>query len=120
MLTPAERELGFLLLKGLSVKEESAVLGKSERTVRQQSLVIYRKGGIERELVVRTRRSFPCQSDDGARDRRAEHREPEPERHALHHLAPAEFTGIAHAPSVQTFSRGAQTEAGASPTRRNR
>lgn len=44
--TPAESEIGFLLLKGLSFKEVASVRNTSERTVRQQSLVIYRKSGL--------------------------------------------------------------------------
>jgi DNA-binding CsgD family transcriptional regulator len=46
-LTPAEREVAFLLLKGLSFKEVGAVRGASERTVRQQALSVYHKAGLE-------------------------------------------------------------------------
>ena len=45
-LTGAEREVALLLLKGLSHKEVSAVRGTSERTVRQQSLMVYKKAGV--------------------------------------------------------------------------
>lgn len=45
-LTPAEREVGLLLLKGLSHKEAAQVRGASERTVRQQALALYRKAGL--------------------------------------------------------------------------
>jgi DNA-binding CsgD family transcriptional regulator len=45
-LTEAERQVALLLLKGLSMKEIAAVRGTSERTVRQQSLAIYRKSGL--------------------------------------------------------------------------
>lgn len=45
-LTPAEREVGLLLLKGLSHKEAAQVRNTSERTVRQQALALYRKAGI--------------------------------------------------------------------------
>lgn len=45
-LSPAERDVGLLLLKGLSHKEVAVVLDKSERTVRQQSLAIYKKSGL--------------------------------------------------------------------------
>jgi DNA-binding CsgD family transcriptional regulator len=45
-LTGAEREVGLLLLKGLSHKEVADVRSTSERTVRQQALAIYRKAGI--------------------------------------------------------------------------
>jgi DNA-binding CsgD family transcriptional regulator len=45
-LSAAERGVALLLLKGLSHKEVAAVRGTSERTVRQQSLTIYRKAGL--------------------------------------------------------------------------
>lgn len=45
-LTPAEREVGLLLLKGLSHREVADVRDTSEQTVRQQALVIYRKAGL--------------------------------------------------------------------------
>lgn len=45
-LTPAEKEVGLLLLKGLSHKEAAQVRNTSERTVRQQALALYRKAGI--------------------------------------------------------------------------
>lgn len=45
-LSPAEREVGLLLLKGMSLKEIAGIRGTSERTVRQQSLALYRKAGI--------------------------------------------------------------------------
>lgn len=45
-LTPAEREVGLLLLKGLSHKEIAAVRGVSERTVREQARSVYRKAGV--------------------------------------------------------------------------
>ena len=45
-LTPAEQEIAFLLLKGLSFKEIAAVRGASERTVRQQALSVYAKSGL--------------------------------------------------------------------------
>lgn len=45
-LSPAEREVGFLLLKGLALKELAEVRGTSERTVRQQAQAIYRKAGL--------------------------------------------------------------------------
>jgi len=44
--TTAEKEIGFLLLKGLSFKEVAGIRKTSERTVRQQSLVIYKKSGL--------------------------------------------------------------------------
>jgi DNA-binding CsgD family transcriptional regulator len=45
-LTAAEKEVAFLLLKGLSFKEIAGVRGASERTVRQQGLAIYAKSGL--------------------------------------------------------------------------
>jgi DNA-binding CsgD family transcriptional regulator len=45
-LSPAEREVALLLLKGLSHKEIAGVRATSERTVRQQALVVYRKAGL--------------------------------------------------------------------------
>lgn len=45
-LTPAEREVGLLLLKGLSHREVADLRTTSEQTVRQQALVIYRKAGL--------------------------------------------------------------------------
>lgn len=45
-LTPAEREVGLLLLKGLSHREVAEVRATSEQTVRQQALVVYRKSGL--------------------------------------------------------------------------
>jgi DNA-binding CsgD family transcriptional regulator len=45
-LTPAEKEVAFLLLKGLSFKEIAAVRGASERTVRQQALAVYAKADL--------------------------------------------------------------------------
>lgn len=45
-LTPAEREVAMLLLKGLSHKEIAAVRDASERTVRQQARSIYAKANL--------------------------------------------------------------------------
>lgn len=45
-LTPAEKEIAFLLLKGLSFKEVASVREASERTVRQQALAVYAKSGL--------------------------------------------------------------------------
>jgi DNA-binding NarL/FixJ family response regulator len=45
-LTPAEREVGLLLLKGLSHKEIASVRGVGEATVRQQAQGMYRKAGL--------------------------------------------------------------------------
>ncbi len=45
-LTPSEKEVAFLLLKGLSLKEISTVRGTAERTVRHHTLAIYAKAGV--------------------------------------------------------------------------
>jgi DNA-binding NarL/FixJ family response regulator len=45
-LTEAEREIGLLLLKGLSLKEIAAVRVTSERTIRAQAQSIYAKAGL--------------------------------------------------------------------------
>ena len=45
-LSPAEREIGLLLLKGLSHKEIGEVRSTSETTIRQQALAVYRKSGL--------------------------------------------------------------------------
>jgi DNA-binding NarL/FixJ family response regulator len=45
-LSSAEREVALLLLKGLAHKEIAEVRQTSEKTVRQQSLAVYRKGGL--------------------------------------------------------------------------
>ncbi len=45
-LTPAEAEVGLLLLKGLSHREAAAVRQTSERTVRQQARALYKKAGL--------------------------------------------------------------------------
>ena len=45
-LTAAEREIGILMLKGLSHKEIAQMRGTSERTVRQQALAVYRKAEL--------------------------------------------------------------------------
>jgi DNA-binding CsgD family transcriptional regulator len=45
-LSAAEREVALLLLKGLAHKDIAAVRETSERTVRQQSLAVYRKAGL--------------------------------------------------------------------------
>jgi len=45
-LTPAEREVALLMLKGLSHKEIAVVRETSERTVRQQAMAIYGKANL--------------------------------------------------------------------------
>jgi DNA-binding NarL/FixJ family response regulator len=46
-LTRAEREVALQLLKGLGHKQVAAQLGRSERTVRQQAVDVYRKAGVQ-------------------------------------------------------------------------
>jgi DNA-binding CsgD family transcriptional regulator len=45
-LTTAEKEVAFLLLKGLSLKEVAEVRKTSEKTARVQSMAIYSKAGL--------------------------------------------------------------------------
>ena len=45
-MTAAEREIGLLILKGLSHKEIAALRATTEATVRQQAQAIYRKANL--------------------------------------------------------------------------
>lgn len=45
-LTPAERETALMLLKGYSHKGIARRSGRSERTVRQHAVAVYRKAGL--------------------------------------------------------------------------
>jgi DNA-binding CsgD family transcriptional regulator len=45
-MTAAEREIGMLILKGLSHKEVAGLRGTSEATVRQQAQSIYQKANL--------------------------------------------------------------------------
>jgi DNA-binding NarL/FixJ family response regulator len=45
-LTPAEREVALLLLKGYSHKHIAGATHRSERTVRQHAVAVYRKAGL--------------------------------------------------------------------------
>ena len=45
-LTPSEREVALLLLKGHGHKQVAALTGRSERTVRQHAGVVYEKSGL--------------------------------------------------------------------------
>ena len=45
-LTAAEKEVAFLLLKGLSLKEIASIRNTSEKTARVQSVSIYAKSGL--------------------------------------------------------------------------
>jgi DNA-binding CsgD family transcriptional regulator len=46
-LTRAEREVALMLLKGDGHKQAAARLGRSERTVRQHAVEVYRKSGLQ-------------------------------------------------------------------------
>lgn len=46
-LTPAEREIALLLLQGEGHKQIAARLTRSERTVRQHAVEVYRKAGLQ-------------------------------------------------------------------------
>jgi len=46
MLSAAEKEVAFLLLKGLSLKEIAEVRGTAEKTARVQSMAIYAKSNL--------------------------------------------------------------------------
>ncbi len=45
-LSTAERDIAFLLLKGLTIQEISEIRETSERTIRQQASGIYKKSGL--------------------------------------------------------------------------
>jgi DNA-binding CsgD family transcriptional regulator len=45
-LTPAEREVALLLLRGYSQKRIARVTDRSERTARQHAVAVYRKAGL--------------------------------------------------------------------------
>jgi len=45
-MTPSERDVAILLLKGLSFEEIAGVRETKEKTVRQQATAIYRKSGL--------------------------------------------------------------------------
>ena len=45
-LTPTEKEAALFLLKGYSHKEIANLTGRSERTVRQHAVNVYRKSGL--------------------------------------------------------------------------
>jgi len=45
-LTPAEREVALLLLKGYGHKEIASLLGRSDRTIRQHAVSVYRKSNL--------------------------------------------------------------------------
>lgn len=45
-MTPAERDVALLILKGFSHKEIASLRSTSERTIRQQAQSVYRKSGL--------------------------------------------------------------------------
>lgn len=45
-LTPSEREVALLLVKGYSHKEIAALTDRGERTARQHAIAVYRKAGL--------------------------------------------------------------------------
>ncbi len=45
-MTSSEKEVGWLLLKGLSLREIAAIRDTHEKTVRQQASSIYKKAGL--------------------------------------------------------------------------
>lgn len=45
-LSPSEKEVGWLLLKGLSLKEIAAIRETLEKTVRQQASSVYKKSNL--------------------------------------------------------------------------
>lgn len=46
-LSPAEKEVAFLLLKGMSLKEIAEIRNTAEKTARVQSMAIYSKSGLK-------------------------------------------------------------------------
>ena len=46
-LTPSEREVALLLLKGHGHKQIAAATGRSDRTVRQHAVAVYQKSGLQ-------------------------------------------------------------------------
>jgi DNA-binding CsgD family transcriptional regulator len=73
-LTPAERETALLLLKGYGHKEIAALCGRSERTVRQHAVAVYRKSGLggRAELSAFFLEDLLLPADEAAAARRAE------------------------------------------------
>lgn len=69
-LTRAEREVALLILKGAGHKQAAARLGRSERTIRQHAVEVYRKAGLQgraelaafflRDLMLPTSDSSPA------------------------------------------------------------
>lgn len=53
-LTPAERDVAWLILKGQSIGDIAALRGTAEGTVRAQSTAIYRKAGVTGKVQLLT------------------------------------------------------------------
>jgi DNA-binding CsgD family transcriptional regulator len=78
-LTPVEREVALLLLKGHGHKQIAARTGRSERTVRQHAVSIYQKSGLDGRaelaafflegLMLRPSDTGPGLRSDGPQDR---------------------------------------------------
>jgi DNA-binding CsgD family transcriptional regulator len=70
-LTPVERQTALMLLKGLSHKEIAHLSDKSERTVRQHAIAVYRKSGLggraELSAFFLEDLLLPLQPEDGQR-----------------------------------------------------
>jgi DNA-binding CsgD family transcriptional regulator len=76
-LTAAEKEVALLLLKGLGHKDAALVLDRSERTVRQHAIAVYRKSGLAgraelsafflEDLLLPTPESGPAATEKNAR-----------------------------------------------------
>ncbi|WP_338589504.1 DNA-binding response regulator [Shewanella khirikhana] len=45
-LSQSEKEVGLLLLKGLSLREIALLRGTAEKTIRQQASAVYKKAGV--------------------------------------------------------------------------
>ena len=75
-LSPAEKEVAFLLLKGLSLKEIAQLRNTTEKTARVQSMAIYSKAGLAgrselaafflEDLLLPARQSETNLSDNGS------------------------------------------------------
>lgn len=72
-LTPTEREVALMLLKGYGHKEIAALTRRSERTVRQHAGVVYEKAGIagRAELAAFFLNDLMLPEDDTKHDSRA-------------------------------------------------
>lgn len=69
-LTPAEREVALHLLKGYSHKRIARLTDRSERTVRQHAVEVYRKSGLggRAELAAFFLEDIPARRHEGDED----------------------------------------------------